>query len=185
MGEPDGGGLEASKGSTSAGSRACFAAVKTARWLLVLFCVALAACAGPSYKGYRYKPYTVRGVYYVPMHPRATVGYVEEGLASFYNESGLFFPGRTALGEKIYPWTKCAAHKTLPLPCRIRVTNLRNGRSVVLRVSDRGPFVGNRILDVSVPVAKELGFYRAGLAPVRIKVLSVGDGSYRIKKRSW
>lgn len=141
----------------------------------------LAGCSNGPYRGYKTKPYTARGCYYEPLSPRAAIGYVEEGMASHYDESGFFFPGRTALGEKLYPWTRCAAHKTLPLPCKIRITNLRNGRSTTLRVSDRGPFIANRILDVTPPVAKDLGFYDAGLAPVRIQVLSVGDGKYRIR----
>jgi len=92
----------------------------------------------------------------------------------------LFFKGTTAIGEKLGSGSRSAAHKTLPLPCKIRVTNLENGRSAVLRVNDRGPFIGDRILDVTTPVAKDLGFYRKGLARVRIEVLSVGDGKYRI-----
>jgi hypothetical protein len=74
------------------------------------------------------------------------------------------------------------AHKTLPLPCRVRVTNLRNGRSTVIRLNDRGPFVAGRTLDVTEPVAKQLGFYDAGLARVRIEVLSVGDGKWRVTR---
>jgi rare lipoprotein A len=117
------------------------------------------------------------------MSPREAVGYVEEGVASHYDESFLvFFPGKTAIGESQYAWSKSAAHKTLPLPCKIRVTNLRNGRSTVVRVNDRGPFIGERNLDVTTGVAKTLGFHAAGLCPVRIQVLSVGDGRWRIKR---
>jgi rare lipoprotein A len=144
--------------------------------------LALAGCAGGgSYRGYKYRPYTVRGVYYVPLSPRQAIGYTEEGIASHYHEGWFIFPGKTALGEKMYGWTTGGAHKTLPLPCRVRVTNLRNGRSMVIRLNDRGPFVGNRILDVTAPVARKLGFYERGTAYVRIKVLSVGDGRYRIR----
>lgn len=150
--------------------------------LLLLATLALAGCGGGGdYRGYKYRPYTVRGQYYVPMSPREAVGYTEEGIASHYREGWFIFPGKTALGEKMYGWTSAGAHKTLPLPCRVRVTNLRNGRSVVIRLNDRGPYIGNRILDVTAPVAKKLGFYDRGLAPVRIKVLSVGDGKYRIR----
>jgi rare lipoprotein A len=116
------------------------------------------------------------------MAPREAVGFVEEGIASHYDESRwFFFPGKTAIGERQYSWSKGAAHKTLPLPCVVRVTNLRNGRTTVVRVNDRGPFVPGRILDVTPPVAKKLGFYERGLTPVRIEVLSVGDGRYRIR----
>jgi rare lipoprotein A len=144
--------------------------------------LSLTACGTGGYSGYKYKPYTVRGQTYYPMSPREAVGYVEEGVASHYDESFLFFfPGRTSLGEKQYPWTKSAAHKTLPLPCKIRVTNLANGRSIVLRVTDRGPFIAGRVLDVTSAAAKSLGFHKKGLTHVRLKVLSVGDGRYRIR----
>ena len=63
------------------------------------------------------------------------------------------------------------------------MTNLRNGKSTVIRLNDRGPFVAGRVLDVTAPVARKLGFYQAGLAPVRIEVLSVGDGRFRITRR--
>lgn len=150
----------------------------------ILLCGLLLTACGNSYKGYKTKPYNVRGVHYTPMSPREAIGFVEEGVASHYDESTLvFFPGRTALGEKQYSWSRSAAHKTLPIPCKIRVTNLKNGRSTVVRVNDRGPFIGDRILDVTPSVAKDLGFHRAGLAPVRIEVLSVGDGRYRIRRR--
>lgn len=141
----------------------------------------LVGCGG-GYEGYKYRPYVLRGERYEPMAPREAVGFVEEGIASHYDESRwFFFPGKTAIGERQYSWSKGAAHKTLPLPCVVRVTNLRNGRTTVVRVNDRGPFVPGRILDVTPPVAKKLGFYERGLTPVRIEVLSVGDGRYRIR----
>lgn len=141
----------------------------------------LAGCGGGGYRGYKYKPYTVHGVRYVPMSPREAIGYTEEGIASHYKEGFLIFPGKTALGESMYGWTTGAAHKTLPLPCKIRITNLKNGKSTVVRVNDRGPFIRGRVVDVTAPVAKKLGFYKAGTAPVRITVLSVGDGRYRVR----
>jgi len=150
--------------------------------LLAVSLVALAGCAGGgNYHGYKYRPYTVRGHYYVPLSPREAIGYREEGIASHYSEGWFIFPGKTALGEKIYGWSTGGAHKTLPLPCRVRVTNLHNGRHVVIRLNDRGPYIGDRILDVTTPVAKKLGFYERGTALVRVEVLSVGDGSYRIR----
>lgn len=141
----------------------------------------LAGCAS-HYDGYKYKPYTIRGVRYHPMHPRQAVGHVETGTASHYSEHFLIFPGKTAIGEKLWPWTRAAAHKTLPIPCLIRVTNLKNGKSVKVRVNDRGPFIRGRMLDVTKPVADELGFTRQGLTQVRIQVLSVGDGRHRIRR---
>ena len=115
------------------------------------------------------------------MAPREALGHVETGTASHYKHGFLVFPGKTALGEKIYPWSHGAAHKTLPLPCKVRVTNLSNGKRVVVRVNDRGPFIGDRIIDMTFASAKKLGFHQQGLAPVQVEVLSVGDGRYRMK----
>lgn len=143
----------------------------------------LVGCAS-SYEGYKYKPYTVRGERYVPMPPDLAPGYVEQGVASHYMEGFLVFPGKTAIGESLWPWSHAGAHKTLPLPCRVRVTNLRNNRSTVIRINDRGPFITGRTLDVTTPVAKKLGFHHSGLAPVRIEVLSVGDGRYKLTRPS-
>jgi rare lipoprotein A len=154
-----------------------------ARWIFVLLmpCI-LVGCGQGDYSGYKYRSYTVRGVHYMPMSPGQAPGYVEEGVASHYREGGLFFPGPTALGESLWPWSRSGAHKTLPLPCRVRVTNMRNGRSTVIRLNDRGPFVAGRTLDVTEPVAKDLGFYDAGLAPVRVEVLSVGDAQWKLTR---
>ena len=149
--------------------------------LLLTAAVFLTGCAGPRYEGHKDSPYTIRGVRYNPMSPRQAVGYGETGTASHYKAGFLFFPGKTAIGEKIYPWSHGAAHKTLPLPARVRVTNLENGRRVTVRVNDRGPFIPGRIIDVTAATAKKLGFYENGLAPVSVEVLSVGDGRYRVR----
>jgi rare lipoprotein A len=152
------------------------------RWFILLGALLLAGCGGTgNYRGYKTRAYTVRGVYYQPLSPREALGYEEVGVASHYKEGFFIFPGKTALGESLYGWSSAAAHKTLPLPCKVRVTNLRNGRSVVVRVNDRGPFIRGRVIDVTAPVAKKLGFYKSGTTLVRIKVLSVGDGKYRIR----
>jgi rare lipoprotein A len=141
----------------------------------------LAGCGGGGYDGYKYRAYTVRGVHYAPMSPREALGFTETGIASHYKGGFLWFPGQTAIGENLYPWSTGAAHKTLPLPCVVRVTNLNNRRSAVVRVNDRGPFIDGRIIDVTAPVAKKLGFYERGTAPVKIEVLSVGDGRHKIR----
>ncbi len=149
--------------------------------MVLVVAALLAGCAAPYFNGYKTKPYSIRGVRYHPMEPRAAVGHRETGVASHYSEHFLLIPGKTALGEKLWPWTRAAAHKTLPIPCVIRVTNLSNGRSTKVRVNDRGPFIRGRILDVTAPVAKELGFHHQGLTRVGIEVLSVGDGRHRIR----
>lgn len=110
------------------------------------------------------KPYQVAGKNY---HPEGDpTGYSEEGLASWY---GSAFHGRmTANGEIFDMGTISAAHPTLPLPSYARVTNINNGKSIVVRVNDRGPFHGNRALDVSQRVAEVLDFKQRGMARVRI-----------------
>lgn len=112
------------------------------------------------------RPYKVKGRMYYPL-PSA-VGYQEFGIASWYGpESG----NRTAMGTRFRPEGISAAHKTLPLPTRVRVTNLHNGRSLVLVVNDRGPFKKGRIIDLSQGAARQLGI--RGLA--KVKVEYVGD----------
>lgn len=91
------------------------------------------------------------------------------GKASFYGEE--FAGSRTASGERFDPNALTAAHPSLPMGSKVRVTNLRNGRSVVVRINDRGPFHGDRVIDVSRRAAQELGFHRRGVTQVRLEVL--------------
>jgi rare lipoprotein A len=95
------------------------------------------------------------------------VGYVERGVASWYGPG--FHKIRTSTGELYDMYGMTAAHKTLPLPAYVRVTNLQNGRSVVVRVNDRGPFVGNRIIDLSYTAAAKLDMLRNGTAMVEVR----------------
>ena len=109
------------------------------------------------------KPYMVGGREYVPQED---VNYTAVGLASWYGDD---FHGRyTANGEIFDMNSISAAHPTMPLPSYARVTNLANHRSIVVRVNDRGPYVGNRVIDVSVKTAKMLGFYGNGVTKVRV-----------------
>lgn len=111
-------------------------------------------------------PYRIKGVLYTP---EVDYGYDREGHASWY---GPGFHGKvTANGERFDQNEMSAAHQTLPLPSVVRVTNLDNGRALVLRVNDRGPFIAGRILDVSAKAAKMLGFFNRGTARVRVQVL--------------
>lgn len=99
-----------------------------------------------------------------------SAGYVEEGNASWY---GLPFHGRRSSNGEIYDMNRMtAAHRTLPFETKVRVTNLSNGRSAVLRITDRGPFVDNRIIDLSLAGARELDMVASGVARVRLEVLS-------------
>lgn len=156
--------------------------------VLAIACMALANCAAnkvdPKYgvsasqrvvqfgepvpKGggvYRVgKPYVVAGRTYVP---EEDVNYRVEGVASWYGDD---FHGRlTANGEIFDMQSISAAHPTLPLPSYVRVTNLANKRSLVVRVNDRGPFAQDRVIDLSVKSAQLLGFHDRGLARVRVE----------------
>ena len=124
-----------------------------------------AATAGTVYKiG---KPYQVAGVWY---YPREDFDYDETGIASWY---GPDFHGKlTANGETFDQNTITAAHKTLPLPSIVRVTNLETGRSLIVRVNDRGPFVNGRIIDLSRKSAQLLGIETKGTARVRVQVMA-------------
>lgn len=110
------------------------------------------------------KPYEIRGVRYVPRHEP---DYEEAGLASWYGDD--FHGKKTANGEIYDMHALTAAHRTLPLPSIVRVENVKNGKSVLVRVNDRGPFMKGRIIDVSAKVAKLLDFADHGIAPVRVK----------------
>jgi rare lipoprotein A len=116
------------------------------------------------------KPYKVGSRVF---HPGENTGYSRVGLASWYG--GIFHGRRTANGETFDKNSIAAAHPTLPLPSYVRVTNLANSRSIIVRVNDRGPFHGNRLIDVSARTADVLGFKQAGTA--RVKVDYVGRAS--------
>ena len=103
------------------------------------------------------------------------VGYVERGVASWYGPG--FHKVRTSTGEPYDMYAMTAAHKTLPLPAYVRVTNLQNGRSIVVRVNDRGPFVGNRIIDLSYTAASKLDMLRNGTAMVEVRTLEPVPGN--------
>ncbi len=119
----------------------------------------------PHYGAYKANPYTVLGKTYYPMPDGKR--YLATGTASWY---GTKFHGQaTANGEKYDLYGMSAAHKTLPLPSYVRVTNLDNGKSVILRVNDRGPFYSDRIIDLSFAAAKKLGYAEIGTARVKVE----------------
>ncbi|QGY40661.1 septal ring lytic transglycosylase RlpA family protein [Pseudodesulfovibrio cashew] len=123
------------------------------------------------------KPYTVLGRTYYPLQSAA--GYDEVGLASWYGSD--FHGNKTADGRTYNMYGISAAHKTLPLGTRVRVTNLENDRSVELTINDRGPFVRGRILDLSYGAAKRLGTVERGVAKVRITALGAAPGAKRVQ----
>jgi rare lipoprotein A len=130
-------------------------------------------------------PYTVKGKTYYPMSVEEARTYRATGAASWYGyETSRNKQGHmTANGEVFDPEGLTAAHKYLPLPTHVKVTNLENGRSVILRVNDRGPFPsdrnpssGERIIDVSARAAKVLGFYNKGTANVEVETIQLEQG---------
>lgn len=122
----------------------------------------------PPSRGGNQSPYTVWGKTYHVMD--SAHGYVEEGIASWYGEK--FHGHTTSNGETYDMFQLTAAHKGLPLPTFVRVTNLDNDRSVIVRVNDRGPFHEDRVIDLSYAAAKVLGFQGQGTAPVRVEALA-------------
>jgi len=111
-------------------------------------------------------PYKIMGQWY---YPKEDYSYSEVGMASWYGED--FHARKTANGENYDMNTLTAAHRTLPLPSIVKVTNLENGRSLVLRINDRGPYAKNRIIDISKRGAQLLGFQTKGTAKVRVEIL--------------
>lgn len=112
-------------------------------------------------------PYQIDGTWY---YPREQPDYDETGVASWYGPT--FYGHRTANGEIYNAGDLTAAHRTLPMPVNVRVTNLDNGKSLVVRVNDRGPYAKGRIIDVSEQAAKLLGFYKNGTARVRVTYIA-------------
>jgi len=135
--------------------------------------------AQPTGRGGTYKvgnPYQVGGIWYVP---HEDPNYDATGVASWYGDQ--FHMKSTANGETFDMNAISAAHTTLPMPSMVEVTNLENGKKLVVRVNDRGPFVGGRLIDLSHAAARELGYERQGTAKVRVRYLGpaplgVGDG---------
>lgn len=144
-------------------------------------CLLLAACSsGPEIPQFETqgatlapkkatsKPYQINGVWY---YPQPHYEYAEEGIASYYGGGDVFHGRPTATGERYDMNGITAAHKTVPLPCIAKVTNLENGRELIVKVNDRGPFISGRIIDVSRRSAQLLGFEGKGLAKVRVVTL--------------
>lgn len=122
-------------------------------------------------------PYTVWGKQYTVM--ASADGYLEQGVASWYGEK--FHGHKTSNGEVFNMYAMSAAHKSLPIPSYARVTNLDNGRAVIVRVNDRGPFHGDRLIDLSYAAAKKLDYHNRGTARVEVAAITVTpDGAVSI-----
>lgn len=130
----------------------------------------------PSQRGNA--PYTVFGVRYYPLTDAD--GYYERGIASWYGKK--FHGRRTSSGEIYDMYAMTAAHQTLPLPSYVRVRNLENRRTVVVRVNDRGPFLHNRLIDLSYAAAAKLGIIGRGTGIVEIESLAAGETGTRIRR---
>jgi rare lipoprotein A len=141
-----------------------------------------APASGPTRSQGIYKvgePYQIAGAWY---YPAEDWNYSETGVASFYGgeRSGTDFHGKLTANGELYDMNALtAAHTTLPMPSLVRVTNLDNGRSIVLRVNDRGPFARGRVIDVSRRAAQLLGFEGQGTARVRVDIMA--EDSQRLK----
>ena len=153
-------------------------------FLFSLVIVLLGGCAGPRthvkadaiprdepfHQHANPESYVVLGKRYFVM--QSNNGYAERGIASWYGKQ--FHGNRTSTGERYDMYEMTAAHKTLRIPSYVRVTNLKNGRSVVVRVNDRGPFHQNRIIDLSYAAAEKLDMTREGTALVEVRVVNAG-----------
>ena len=155
---------------------------------VAVLCIAINACgsnsgglqisAPPAPAGVKVgKPYKIAGKWYTPeMNPT----YNQVGIASWYGAD--FHNKKTANGETYNMNALSAAHTTLPMPSFVRVTNLENNRSLILRVNDRGPFVNNRLIDVSRRGAQLLGFERRGTTRVRVEAVDGANATAQVAK---
>ncbi|MBF0186680.1 MAG: septal ring lytic transglycosylase RlpA family protein [Magnetococcales bacterium] len=158
-----------------------------ALWLLVFTMFTLSGCTGwnplqseenasenvvaTQERRSTQRPYKAFGITYTPL--LSAKGYRAEGIASWYGKA---FHGRPTANGELYDMRKpSAAHTVLPLPTWVRVTNLENGRTLVIRVNDRGPFVKDRLIDLSYEAAKRLDYLKKGTARVRVEALPKND----------
>lgn len=130
------------------------------------------------------KPYTVLGTRYVPV--TTDISMKQQGMASWYGKQ--FHGNKTSIGEIYDMYKPTAAHPTMPLPSYARVTNLENGRSIIVRVNDRGPFLNNRIIDLSYQAAKTLDFVNKGTARVEVVRLTnaeIASGAWATERPAY
>jgi len=154
------------------------------RVIFLIFFIFLTGCVQRSYysevlpsneKDATKRPYVVNGKIYYPLK-RVYVGWKQRGIASWYGPN---FHGKyTSNGEVYNMYAFTAAHKTLPMNTIVRVKNLNNGKSVVVRINDRGPFVRGRIIDLSYAAGKKIGLDKTGTAPVVIEVIGFKGKNY-------
>ena len=136
---------------------------------------ALSACAAPGASDTGAAPPHVVAAPITSVDKEKLASFTQTGLASWYAKSRR--SKRTASGEKMINTEMTAAHRSLPLNTRVRVTNLANGASVMVRINDRGPFINGRVIDLSPAAASELGMKDAGVAPVRLEVFAADQAT--------
>jgi len=127
------------------------------------------------------KPYELNGVWYYPIS--SAHGYAKEGIASWYGKE--FHNRPTSSGEPYDMFAMTAAHKILPLGTYVKVTNLENNKSIVVRINDRGPFVAGRVIDLSHSAASNLDMLQSGTAPVRVETIQIASEQILNGKTSW
>ena len=146
--------------------------MKTNIIFTIILCFAVGCSPNIAYGDYvNSKGMSRKQIEAIKNHPR-----VQIGIASYYGSK--FHKKRTANGEIFNMYKVSAAHKTLPLGTKVRVINLKNGKSLTMRINDRGPFAKGRIIDLSYKAAQKLGFVNQGTTKVRIEVLRLGDNKY-------
>jgi len=152
--------------------------IKTIVLLVTLWLFSQYGCSSAPRYGSQIYPGQKTTTRQVPVEKNPQLSYKRTwvGVSSWYGED--FHGKKTANGEIYNMYDLTAAHKTLPLGTTVRVTNLSNNRSVVVRINDRGPYVEGRILDLSYGAAEKLDFHNKGTAKVHIQVVKFGDNSY-------
>lgn len=145
-------------------------------WALAFAAAALSACALPSPPTSALSPPRIEAP---PPAPDEQPSFEQTGIASWYHETKQLT--RTANGEKLSKTDLTAAHRTLPINTIVRVTNLNNGLSILVRINDRGPYKPGRVIDVSVRAAALLGMEHEGIVPVRIKVYESDQRKHAIQ----
>jgi len=116
-------------------------------------------------------PYKIYNTWYQPISPSAALNFRQKGIASWYGDD--FHGKKTSNGETYNMYDMTAAHKTLPFDSIVEVKNLLNDKKIIVRINDRGPFIGDRIIDLSYTAAQKLAMVKPGTAPVEISVLAV------------
>ena len=144
------------------------------KWICLFLALALGACTPPPAPA----PPVEKKLPVKPKPAAPKVLSVQRGIASWYSIK-TNYGTKTASGRPLKNTAYTAAHKTLPMGSKVRVTNLRNGRSELLTITDRGPYIRGRIIDVTIGSAKRLGFYKNGLTRVKVEVLKRGRWKYR------